>query len=414
MRSSLIGFLVLLHSLSSLAGELETKTLSSEALGMEMKVNVLLPDSYQSEKDRRYPAVYLLHGYGGDYTEWTKVGVAAEAKGLDVIIAMPEGDKSFYVNHSGEAKGRWEDYLTKEVVQFVDRNYRTASGREARAISGLSMGGYGAMVLGLRHPELFGAIVSHSGALQVPGETMGGEIGDRLTKIFGPPESPERKSYDLRKLITELPAEKRPDIYIDCGSSDFLLEANRAFVAELAKLHVPYEYREVPGAHNYEYWKRNVRYSLTHQIHALGEVKVASSRPAASAVAAAAPAAPAEKGPEKPAPGGQAGILGDWQLSVDFQGQPREYLLRLLEKEKRLEAVLISPRSGEHAAKAVSFKDGALHFEIDREYAGMAVTLLYEGKLTAQGLSGMVRAEGLDEFKAAWSAKRKKAKGEEL
>jgi S-formylglutathione hydrolase FrmB len=398
MRACQLLFLFLLVFASGVglrSGELETKTLASAAVGREVKINVLLPDGYSNEKDRRYPVIYLLHGYGGDYTEWQKVGIVDEAKGLPAIIVMPEGDKSFYVNHHGDPKALWEDYLTREVVGYVEERYRTIARREGRAICGLSMGGYGAMVLGLRHPELFGAIASESGALGVPGWSTSGEIGDRLTHVFGPEDSPQRRDYDLKRLLRDLPAEKRPDLYLDCGSEDILLESNRAFVAELAKQKAIYEYREVPGAHNYPYWKRNVRAALDHQLAALAKV------PEAGAVAAkkAGEGKPEEKG---------AGILGDWALTLEVQGSQREYTLRLLEKEKQLTAVVISPRSGEHPAKSVSFKDGAIRFEVDREIQGQEVTLIYQGKLSEKGLSGSVTLKDLPDFTGTWSAKREK------
>src|SRR5206468_544051 len=147
---------------------------------------------------------------GGDFREWERVGVVAEAAGLQAIIAMPEGDKSFYVNHHEDAQGRWEDYIVTEVVRYVEQNYRTVPGREGRAISGLSMGGYGAMVLGLRHPDVFASVASHSGAVGVPGAKIEGEIGERLRKIFGPDGSEERKRYDVPALVRELPKERRP------------------------------------------------------------------------------------------------------------------------------------------------------------------------------------------------------------
>src|SRR6185503_8151662 len=317
MRASPLFFLFVFASGVGLrSGELETKTLTSAAIGREVKINVLLPDGYQSEKDRRYPVVYLLHGYGGDYSEWQKVGIVEEEKGLPAIIVMPEGDQSFYVNHHDDPKALWEDYVTREVVKYVEENFRTVARREGRAICGLSMGGYGAMVLGLRHPELFGAVASESGALGVPGWTTSGDIGERLTHIFGPENSPERTKYDLKRLLGDLPAEKRPDIYIDCGSEDFLLDSNRAFVAELSRQKAVYEYREVPGAHNFPYWKRNVRAALDHQLAALAKI------PAASAVAAKKAEEP------KPAPKG-AGIAGDWALTMEVQGNQRDYTLRL-------------------------------------------------------------------------------------
>jgi S-formylglutathione hydrolase FrmB len=398
MRSRFLAILPLFTVLSpARAGELETRTLQSEALGKEMKVNVLLPDGYAAAPDRRFPVIYLLHGYGGDYTEWQRVGVVEEAAGLLALVVMPEGDKSFYVNHHDDPKGKWEDYLTRDVVSFVDRTYRTQARREGRAISGLSMGGYGAMVLGLRHPELFGCAASHSGALGVPAPASPGEIDERLSRIFGPADSAERKVYDLKTLLREIPKESRPEIYLDCGSKDFLLEWNRSLVAELSKLGYGYEYREMPGGHSFDYWKRNVRYSMNYQLAALGRAPALARKPAP------APAA-AEGGPS---------IVGDWDLVLELEGRKRDYTLRVTEVEKKLSAVLVSPRSGEHPFKLVSLKDGALRLEIDREYLGTPLTVVYEGKVAGPAISGTVMAVGYEQFKGTFTGK-KKSRGQDL
>ena len=119
-----------------------------------------------------------------------------------------------------------------------------------------------------------------------------------------------------------------------------------------------------------------------------------------------------EKKAEPPAEKG-GGILGDWALVIEVQGDQRDYTLRLVEKEKMLQAVVISPRSGEHPAKSISFKDGALRFEVEREIQGQPVTLIYEGKLSENGLSGTLSLKDLPDFSGTWTAKRAK-KPEEL
>ena len=483
------------------AGEMQTRSLQSAALGQEVKINVLLPDDYAASGDKRYPVVYLLHGYGGDYSEWTRVGVADRTQGLSVILAMPEGDKSFYVNHYQDPKGRWEDYIAQDVVSWIDANYRSIPRAEGRAICGLSMGGYGAMVVGLRHPELFRSIASHSGALGVPGGLRDGEIGERLRKIFGPDDSAERTKYDLVRLATDLKPELRPHLYIDCGSGDFLLESNRKFVADLARLKVPYEYREVPGGHTFEYWKLNVRYSLERQSEALAEaLKKPPAAPPAPAVAltgewkvtsatangesshplylkqdGAKISGHAElqsrkvdlsrgsfsneelvfeadvdrdnfkgvikvvatrkngqlqgtwkllreggdeafsggwraelvSGPAKP--GGNP-LVGEWDLETETSGDKRDYSLRVEEKEGKLVITWISPRSGEKPTLAAEAKEGKLHFEVERDIAGTAVTLVFDGKLENGQYAGKVVPRGFEAYEGTWTAKRKATK----
>src|SRR5690606_10651412 len=321
--------------------------------------------------DRRYPVVYLLHGYGGNYREWERIGVAEQARDLAVILVMPEGDRSFWVNAHESPEARWEDWIVKEVVPHVDRTFRTIPHREGRAISGLSMGGYGAMILGLRHPDLFASIASHSGALNVPAGSFGGEIGQRLERIFGPAGSESRSTYDPLAVLEKLAAEKRPHLYIDCGSSDFLLEANRAFVRELARRRIDYEYREVPGGHDFAYWKRNVRVSLERQLAALEEaMRKAPDRTKESGSDSSGSERTEEakdmsggdsddprgldaaKDAEKEARAAPR-LDGDWNLLVSVLGRELDYTLRVRRKGDEHEAVLISPRSGEHPVRSV-------------------------------------------------------------
>jgi S-formylglutathione hydrolase FrmB len=495
-----------------LGGELRTETLRSEALGgKEVKLHVLLPDGYgdAASAEKHYPTVYLLHGYGGDYTEWIRVGVEKEAAGLQAILVFPEGDQSFYINHHGDAAGRWEDYITSEVLKLVDGKFRTHASRDGRGVSGLSMGGFGALMLGFRHPGLFASAASHSGALGVPGSIRRGEIGERLAKIFGPEDSAERKAYDLVRLASELPAEKRPAIYIDCGSQDFLLNDNRAFVAELAKLKAAYEYREVPGGHTFDYWKANVRYSLERQLAVLkAPGKAAPPAPAAVEAASVAGlwnvrlvlpsgdtgestleirqqsekvqatarwdsgsleipsgklsgdrlvleaefdrdgekmrvrvdvkvvddelaghwltldqdgketfrgewnATLARRGEPAAAPkeAPKAGALaGEWVLQVELFEQTLDYSMRFKGPDDKLEAVLISPRSGEHACKSAAFRDGNLRVEIDRDLEGMVVTFVYEGKLDGETIAGNVVVKNFEQYNGKFTAKRKAA-----
>ncbi len=319
---------------------------------------------------------------------------------LPLIIVMPEGDQSFYVNHHESPKARWEDYITKEVVELADKTYRTIADRAHRGVAGLSMGGYGAMVLALRHPELFASAASHSGALGVPGAAISGEIGDRINKIYGPGDSKARQDYDLFRLAKDLAPEKRPHIYIDCGSSDFRLDSNRKLVAHLASLKVDYEYREVPGGHEFKYWKRNVRYSLARQLEAFEAASAALA--AAKSAPAAVSAAPA------PAPAGGT-IAGTWSLLVKLGEDDREYDLRIEEDGGKLKATLISPRSGEHEVKEVSFKDGALRMEIERDIQGTTATFLYDGKLEGEKLSGKWTVKEFSEYTGEWKGERKKA-----
>ena len=271
----------------------QTVVLDAPSVGRSMRFNLVLPKDYgQSEK--RYPVLYLLHGYGGNYTGWIQDGVADYAADYDLIVVVPDSGNSWYANwkvSEDGMKNNWEDYIVKDVVGYIDSHYRTISACQGRAIGGLSMGGYGAMVIGLRNPEMFCSIACHSGAL-----SYGRKFAERLKK--NEPVSPvgtrpdwmsdfdipgfgtylerspkgqivtsvkEADAIDPFKLVLELAEGDRPDIYIVCGRSDFLFDDFEAFGEHLRENDITHTYRVSDGAHTHEYWGREVRYSMAHQ-----------------------------------------------------------------------------------------------------------------------------------------------------
>ena len=350
----LVVCLLLLFVDSALeAGELRTHELASKFIDRTVKLNVLLPNGYD-EATKSYPVVYLLHGYGGDYGEWERVGVVERAAGLPVIIAMPEGDQSFYVNLHDDAGNRWEDYITQEVIPFVDGAYRTRAERSGRGVSGLSMGGYGACMLGLRHPELFATVASHSGALGILSGKKRGGIGERIDEVFGPADSSTRKDYDLSDLVKQRVRDGQlPHLYLDCGSQDSFLAANRHFVAELAEQRVAYEYRELPGGHNFDYWRTHVRYSLERQI----EVFATTAQPPQVAQTA-------EPQRAKSRQDGAAAVAGVWDLLAETpDGEEIEIVLTLERDGEKLGGLFHSER-GEREIEEASYEDDALRIKI--------------------------------------------------
>jgi S-formylglutathione hydrolase FrmB len=286
-----------------------TETLKSAALGVDKQVVVYLPRGYDSQPDKRFPVFYYLHGLGGDETNWVRSGAldkTADQLGLEAIVVMPDGDDSFYVDSklpidydkclkSGAGlfmpgkqdpattcvrTRNYSTYITKDLVGWVDATYRTIATREARAIAGLSMGGFGAMELGLRFPELFAAAASHSGAIGLlyegprpfaPGKTKlrtkvdtstSGPIGPWLMGTFGKDLASWRQ-YDVVQLASALPPGKVA-LYFDCGTEDgFLLHDNVQYVHEaLGQKNIPHEYFLGPGAHDFAFWRARLPSSL--------------------------------------------------------------------------------------------------------------------------------------------------------
>src|SRR5262249_20427322 len=141
----------------------------SPSVGRALKYRIILPSGYESS-NRRYPVLYLLHGWSGDYTSWSKHRVEEAAELFEMIVVLPDGANTWFVNWAVSERGwknNWEDALVKDLISLIDANYRTIAARHGRAINGLSMGGYGALAIGLRHPELFCTIGSTGGALDL-------------------------------------------------------------------------------------------------------------------------------------------------------------------------------------------------------------------------------------------------------
>jgi S-formylglutathione hydrolase FrmB len=157
-------------------------TIAAPALAGETRVRVLLPDGYRARDERRNPVLYLLHGAGGDETDWTDDGAAERATaGVPLIVVMPDGGEAgWYTDWYNDGAGgppAWERYHVRELIPLIDRRYRTVPARRGRAIAGLSMGGFGAFSYAARHPDAFTAAASFSGGVDLNAELLGVPIG---------------------------------------------------------------------------------------------------------------------------------------------------------------------------------------------------------------------------------------------
>lgn len=203
------------------AYNLEERSVSSASMSKDIPVIVVTPDGY-AEGAERYDVVYLLHGFGDNYQGWTaKGGVAPLADLYNLIFVCPDGAKSWYWDSPEDSSLRYETFISKELLEWVDASYRTNATREGRAITGLSMGGQGALYLSLRHQELFGAVGSTSGGVDIREFPEGWD----MHKLLGPKgENPERwNEWTVINLIECAPTDGSLSIIIDCGTEDFFL-----------------------------------------------------------------------------------------------------------------------------------------------------------------------------------------------
>lgn len=243
------------------ARNIQTVKFLSQSLGEERNFNILLPTDYDSSTSR-YPVLYLLHGFGDNQSGWSlNTNLSGYAAAHKIIIVMPDGSNSYFVNSAADPKARFEDYIVEDLVDYVDTHYRSIPLPRARALAGLSMGGYGAMFLGLKHYKLFTAIGAFSGTLGFARRPP--DVLKEKQQLLGPPGSPEREARDPFVLVDKVPPAEMPLIYIACGGQDFLLDESRSFVDLLAKKKIPYEYREVsPREHSWDFWDDQVRVFL--------------------------------------------------------------------------------------------------------------------------------------------------------
>jgi putative tributyrin esterase len=239
----------------------KNETFHSASLGREMHYRIYLPKAY-AQSERRFPVLYLLHGIYGRFTDWdTQSHLRHYAQNLDLIIVMPDAGDSWYVNSASAPQNRFEDYIVKDVIQQVDGNYRTAAARESRAIAGVSMGGYGALNLSLKHPDLFVFAGSVSGAINAPTD-LGPRQPDfqaNLLQVFGLAGSATRAENDIFVLLKHADVARLPYIYLACGESDPFFPLNQQFAAQLLDQHAHYEFHKAPGAHEWKFWDKAAR-----------------------------------------------------------------------------------------------------------------------------------------------------------
>lgn len=244
-------------------------SLESKLMGRSMPYRVLLPPDYEQNIPRRYPVIYLLHGLTGHFDDWEKrTKLSSYAREAGFIIVMPEGNDGWYTDSGVVAEDKYESYIIKELVPEVDQKFRTMPERSRRAIAGLSMGGYGSLKFGIKYPEKFVVVGSFSGALMAPSLSVkslkGGwkALEDSIANVFGADDAPVRKANDIFGLVRLLDAQQikaLPFLYLDCGTEDGLIQANRDFAALLSEKKIPHEYRQRPGKHDWIYWDSQVQ-----------------------------------------------------------------------------------------------------------------------------------------------------------
>ena len=246
----------------------QTVQFQSQLVVATLPYNVILPPGYQASTTSRYPVLYLLHGWAGHYTDWvTRTNVADYAAQYRMIVVMPEGNDSWYVDSGVGPGDKYETYILKELIPDVDKRFRTIQARYGRAVAGLSMGGYGAIKYGLKYPASFVFAGSMSGAFGVTRYTeneMGGKNLEPFMKTFGAVGSETRKANDIFEIARGLSAARvasLPYFYFDCGTEDSgqHFNPNRELSQIFLEKKIVHEYRELSGNHSWAYWDQQVQ-----------------------------------------------------------------------------------------------------------------------------------------------------------
>ena len=260
-RTILAAMLLFALSLTASAFKDQEIKVFSESMKKDVPVTVITPDSYDAGE--AFPVVYLLHGYSDNHRAWvTRGGVGELADRYGLVLVMPDGGfDSWYFDSKVTPEYQYETFVSSELVAYVDSNYKTIKDRAARAITGLSMGGHGAMYLALRHQDVYGSVGSTSGGVDIRPFPDSWNIAARLGTQKDCPEAWESNTVIN---LTHLLKPGALNIIIDCGTEDFFYQVNCSLHDKLLKEGIPHDFYTRPGHHNWKYWHNSIKYQMLY------------------------------------------------------------------------------------------------------------------------------------------------------
>ena len=259
MKRPLILLCFLLLIIKVHAAVVDTITLYSPSMKKNLNTCIVIPDGYD-KKGKACPVLYLLHGYSGDYKNWVnRYPIIKELSDqYKMMIVCPDGGfSSWYFDSPVDSSFMYETFISRELVERIDFDFNTLKSTLGRAISGISMGGHGALYLTLRHPDKFGAVGSMSGGVDIRPFQDKWDISKRLGDIKQYPENWERNTVIN---MANLAKDNHLAIIFDCGVDDFFIKENRLLHQKMLDLKIPHDYIERTGEHNREYWTNSIQY----------------------------------------------------------------------------------------------------------------------------------------------------------
>jgi len=240
-------------------GRLSVVNVHSTCMSKDIEAAIMLPTSYAGSAGRRYPVIYFLDGHSGDgkrlFYDFYKNDLLKQSDTFNVIMIAVGGFNTWYFDSPVKPEIKWQSFLVKELIPYVDAKYRSIAKREGRAITGLSMGGHGAFYTAFRHPEMFLAAGSTSGGVDFRPWPENWDIAAMLGK-----KTEHEKNWDDNVVVSNLNAlpKARMAICFDCGVDDFFLGVNRALHQKMNDMKIAHTYEEYPGGHSQDYWGRSL------------------------------------------------------------------------------------------------------------------------------------------------------------
>jgi len=255
----IIGVVLLLLSVNMFASTVDTISVFSNSMNKKIKAVVILPENYN--QGNNFSVVYLLHGHGDNYSGWIKKvpKIKKLADHYNFIIVMPDAEISWYWDSPVNKKLKYETFTSTELIKYIDSKYKTKKDRKARAITGLSMGGQGALFLAFRHQDIFGAAGSMSGGLDIRPFPLNWGLNEKLGSFDE--NKKRRNDFAVINQIYGL-TPNSIQLIIDCGVSDFFHQVNANMHQKLLERNIPHVYIERPGSHSWDVWNDAVEYQF--------------------------------------------------------------------------------------------------------------------------------------------------------
>lgn len=231
----------------------------SLSMNKAIKAAVITPDNYK--KGNSFPVLYILHGHSRNYATWITYAPSLKAMSdqYQMIMVCPDGNySSWYLDSPLLPEWRYETYISKELVNWIDSRYKTINDKKGRAITGLSMGGHGALYLAIKHQDIYGAAGSMSGGVDFRPFPKNWGIAEKLGAY-----DIHRENWD-KHVVVNMVSQIKPGLklMIDCGIDDFFYPVNEALHHVLLANKIPHDYVSRPGKHDWDYWGNAIYYQV--------------------------------------------------------------------------------------------------------------------------------------------------------